>query len=156
MKDYQKAIIVNKPVEEVYMAITAHISEWWSNDLQGAATNVGDSFDIAFGDTRKTFRIAEMIPDKRIVWTCEKAYIDSPALKNKSEWVGTTLIWTLSADDRDRTTLGFLHAGLNKIFECYHICEDGWDYFLSSLESYLKTGKGRPYLKPMGLAPTSY
>jgi hypothetical protein len=94
LKDYQKSISVNKPIEEVYAAIAEHISEWWSNDLKGAAARVGDSFDIAFGGTRKTFRIAEMIPDKRTVWTCVKAYVDSPTLKNKSEWVGTTLIWT--------------------------------------------------------------
>jgi uncharacterized protein YndB with AHSA1/START domain len=156
MKDYQKSISVNKPIEEIYDAITEHISEWWSNDLKGASARVGDSFDIAFGGTRKTFRIAEMIPDKRIVWTCVKAYIDSPALKNKSEWVGTTLIWTFSAADRGRPTLDFLHVGLNKSFECYPVCEEGWDYFLSSLESYLKTGRGTPYLKPAGLAPTSY
>ena len=37
MTDYKKGITVNKPVNEVYRAITEHISDWWSNDLTGAA-----------------------------------------------------------------------------------------------------------------------
>jgi uncharacterized protein YndB with AHSA1/START domain len=155
MKDYQKTIAVNKPLEEVFVAITQHISKWWSNDLKGAAARTGDSFDIAFGNTRKTFSITEMIPNRRVEWICVKAHIDSPSLKNKSEWVGTTLIWTLSANDRGLTTLGYLHKGLNESFECYSVCEEGWDYFLSSLESFLKTGRGRPYLKPSE-APSRY
>jgi hypothetical protein len=32
MKDYQKSITVNKPAGEVYVALTQHITDWWSND----------------------------------------------------------------------------------------------------------------------------
>ena len=71
------------------------------------------------------------------------------SLKNKAEWVDTKLIWTLSAADQN-TTLTFLHEGLNQSFECYNVCEAGWDQFLASLEAYLTTGKGRPYLKAPG------
>ena len=146
MKDYQKNIIVNKPVGEVYAAITEHISDWWSNDLTGAAAHAGDSFTIAFDKTRKTFNILEALPNEQIVWKCVQAHIDMPSLKNKAEWVGTKLIWTFSRADRG-TSLTFLHEGLNKSFECYKVCEAGWDMFLASLEAYLKTGRGRPHLK---------
>jgi len=145
-KDYQKSITVNKPIGEVYAAITGHISDWWSNDLTGAAVRAGDSFAIAFGETRKTFEIMEAIPDKRVVWKCVKAYIDMSSLKNKAEWVGTRMIWTLSATDQG-VTLAFLHEGLNQSFECYSVCEAGWDMFLASLQAYLTTGKGTPFLK---------
>jgi hypothetical protein len=47
-----------------------------------------------------------------------------PSLKNKAEWVGTKLIWTLSATDQG-TTLTFLQEGLNQSFECYNVCEAG-------------------------------
>lgn len=147
MTDYQKSFTLNKTVQEVFAAVTRYISEWWSNDLDGSAVRAGDSFDIAFGNTRKTFRIVVLIPDKYVEWTCIKAHIDMPSLKNKSEWVGTRLIWTVAAG-KQGITLVFLHEGLNEGFECYRVCEDGWDYFLASLESYLKTGKGRPFLKP--------
>jgi hypothetical protein len=149
MKDYQKSINVNRPASEVYVAITEHIADWWSNDLAGAATHASDSFNIAFNNTRKTFKIAEAVPNKRVVWECVKAHIDVASLSNKAEWVGTQLIWTISAGDRS-TTLSFLHEGLNQNFECYNVCEAGWDYFLASLQAYLETGKGTPFLEAAG------
>lgn len=146
MNDYKKSITLNKPVNQVYAAITEHISDWWSNDLTGSAARPGNSFTIAFNETRKTMDIVEAVPNKQVIWKCVKAYIDMPSLKNKAEWVGTRLIWTFSEIDGG-TTLDFLHEGLNQSFECYQVCEAGWDTFLASLEIYLKTGKGAPFLK---------
>lgn len=146
MSDYQKSITVNKPISEVYTAITEHISDWWSNDLTGASANVGDSFTISFGKTQKTFVIVDAIPDKQIIWKCVKAHINNPSLENKAEWVGTKLMWTLNAASQG-TVLNFLHEGLNKNLECYKLCEAGWDTFLASLQCYLATGKGAPFLK---------
>lgn len=150
MKDYQKSFTLNNPANEVYAAITEHIPDWWSNDLSGASAKAGDRFNIAFGETRKTFEITEAIPDEQVTWKCIKAYIDMPSLTNKAEWEGTRMIWTISASE-EGTTLHFLHEGLNPDLECYTVCEDGWDTFLGSLEAYLMTGKGRPYLKVGGM-----
>ena len=146
MNDYQKSITVNKPAGEVYAAITEHISDWWTNDLTGAAAHAGDSFNIAFGGTKKTFAIEEAVPNERVVWKCVKAYIDMPSLKNKAEWEGTRLIWTVNAAKRG-TSLTFLHEGFNQSFECYSVCEAGWEQFLASLHAYLATGTGMPFLK---------
>ena len=146
MNDYQKSITVNKPISEVYAAITEHIADWWSNDFTGAAARAGDSFDIAFGETRKTFDIEAAVTNEQVVWKCVKAYINNTSLQNKAEWVGTKMIWTFKADDQS-TTLTFLHEGLNKNLECYKLCEAGWDMFLASLQVYLTTGKGTPFLK---------
>jgi uncharacterized protein YndB with AHSA1/START domain len=145
MSDYQKSMTVNKPVGEVYAAITEHIPDWWSKDFTGAAAQAGDSFNIAFGGTRKTMDIEKAIPHQQIVWKCTEAYIDMAALQNKAEWVGTRMIWTFSAADQ-ATTLSFLHEGLNPSFECYQVCEGGWNMFLASLETYLTTGKGMPFV----------
>ena len=149
MSDYQKNLMITKSVDEAYTAVTEHIADWWSDDLAGASANVGDHFKIAFGETRKTFELIEATPNKQVVWKCVEAYIDMSSLKNKAEWVGTRLFWTFSEGDQG-TTLTFLHEGLNQNFECYDVCEAGWDYFLASLQSYLKTGKGKPYLKVEG------
>jgi uncharacterized protein YndB with AHSA1/START domain len=143
-EDYQKIMTVNKPVSEVYDAITEHISDWWSKDLSGSAAQVGDQFNIAFGGTRKTFEIIEAIPGEFVAWKCLKAYIDMDSLKNKSEWVGTKVLWTFSVV-KNETTINFMHQGLHKSLECYEVCEAGWDQFLDSLETFLKTGKGKPY-----------
>jgi len=149
MNDYQKSFTVNKPVSEVYAAITEHIKDWWSNDLTGTAARRGDTFNIAFNNTCKTMDIAEATPNKRVVWKCVKAYIDMASLTNKAEWEGTQMLWTLTAVDQG-TNLTFLHEGLNQSFECYTVCEAGWDYFIASLQAYLATGKGTPFLKGTG------
>lgn len=146
MNDYQKSIIVQKPVGEVFTAITEHISNWWTNDLSGSASQTGDRFMIAFGKTKKTMEITEVIPNEKVVWRCVEAYIDMDSLENKSEWVDTDLIWNLNTDQQT-TTLSFLHKGLNKNLQCYDVCENGWNTFLSSLEMYLNTGQGKPHLK---------
>jgi hypothetical protein len=144
--DYQKSITFSNPADEVYSAITEHIQDWWSDDFSGTAAQKGDQYTIAFGATQKTFEIAEAVPNQQVIWLCLKAYIDMNELKKKDEWVGTRLIWTIAGDDRG-TTLTFLHEGLNQNFECYNVCEAGWDYFIASLQAYLTTGSGTPYLK---------
>jgi uncharacterized protein YndB with AHSA1/START domain len=146
MNDYQKTITVSKPAYEVYNAITEHIADWWSNDLAGAAAHAGDSFSIAFGKTQKTFAVVEATPGKQIVWECTKAYIANPSLSNKSEWLGTRIYWTLNTSG-ESTLIDFRHEGLNPAFECYTLCESGWEQFLGSLQGYISTGKGLPYKK---------
>lgn len=146
MNDYTKSFTVNNTPGEVYEAITEHITDWWSNDLTGTAAREGDSFNIAFGATHKTFTIAAAVHNKLVVWKCVKAYINMASLTNKSEWVGTKLFWKISTN-KTGTTLTFLHEGLNDSFECYSVCENGWNTFLASLQAYLTTGKGKPHLK---------
>lgn len=146
MNNYQKTITVNNPADEVYAAITRHIADWWSDDLTGTTAHAGDQYDIAFGKTKKTFSILEAVPNNRLVWQCDKAHIAMESLKNKAEWVDTKLIWTIGANDQG-TTLNFLHEGLNQSFECYDVCEAGWDYFIDSLHAFLTTGVGTPYRK---------
>lgn len=151
MNDYQKTLTINKPASEVYNAVTLHIADWWSNDLSGAAANAGDSFTIAFGKTQKTFEILEVEPNKKVTWLCVKAYINMAALTNKSEWEGSKIYFNIS-EDGEGTTLHFLHEGLNQSFECYDVCENGWNYFLASLQAYIQTGKGSPNIKKEAVA----
>ena len=146
MNDYQKSITISNPAGEVYAAITERIQDWWSDDFSGAAAKKGDQYNIAFGETRKTFEIVEALPNQQVVWLCLKAYIDMTALTRKDEWVGTRLIWTITSNDQG-TTITLLHEGLNKSFECYEVCEAGWDYFMESLHAFLTTGSGTPYRK---------
>jgi hypothetical protein len=146
MKDYQKSISVSNSPEEVYTAITAQITDWWSDDFSGAAVQKGDQYNIAFGNTKKTFRIAEAITNQQVVWECLKAYIDMEDLKKKDEWIGTRIIWTIQPNESG-STLTMLHEGLNKAVECYNLCEPAWDYFIASLQSFLTTGSGTPHHK---------
>jgi hypothetical protein len=144
MKDYQKSTTVNNTAAAVYNALTQHIPDWWSDDFKGAAAKQGDQFHIAFGGTKKTFEIAEIIPDQKITWLCLKAYIDMDKLTKKDEWIGTRVIWTITTE-KNGAVLTILHQGLNESVECYSVCEPAWDYFLNSIQLYLTTGAGTPY-----------
>ena len=146
MKDYQTSITVHQIAEEIYSALTNHINAWWSNDFSGASAKKDDRYKIAFGTTRKTFKIEEAVPNQRVTWLCLEAYIDMESLKRKDEWVGTKIIWTIETA-ANNTTLTMLHQGLNKTIECYDACEPAWDYFMSSLKAFLTTGSGTPYRK---------
>jgi hypothetical protein len=148
MDDYQKTITVDNSAHEVYRALTQHIAGWWSDDLSGASSKTGDQFNIAFGETKKTFEITGAIPDKQVTWLCLKAYIDMHQLQRKDEWVDTRIIWTIT-NDNGATNLSMLHQGLNKSVECYDVCEPAWDYFMASIEAYLTTGAGTPIVKKM-------
>lgn len=146
MKDYQKSITLNCRPEEIYSALTQHIPAWWSDDFSGEAAKKDDQYNIAFGKTRKTFKIEEAVPDQRLSWLCTKAHIDLDSLKKKDEWVGTKIIWTIEPLG-DHSSLTITHQGLNPGIECYDVCEPAWDYFMRSIQAYLTTGTGTPHLK---------
>lgn len=146
MSDYKKTIEVAKPIEEVYKAITIGIPDWWTNDFSGLASAIGDTFIVSFNKTTKTFEIADSVVNDHIIWLCTKAYIDMKTLSKKDEWEGTKLFWSLTPTNSG-TKISFIHEGLTPAFECYNVCEDGWNYFLKSLEAYLNTEKGTPHLK---------
>ncbi len=40
---------------------------------------------------------------------------------------------------------GFRHVGLRPSFDCYEMCEDGWEHFLTSLVGYVDRGEGTPF-----------
>lgn len=146
MKDYQKSITLSCSPGEVYTALTKQIPEWWSEDFSGSASEKDDEYDIAFGKTKKTFRIEEAIPNQRLSWLCLKAYIDLESLKKRDEWIGTKIIWTIE-DNGESSILTINHQGLNPGIECYQACEPAWNYFMASLQAYLITGTGMPYRK---------
>jgi hypothetical protein len=143
--DYQLRISVPRTSREVYQCLTSRLREWWTDDVQGASGQPGDAFTVRFGNSRKTMRIAEMIPDQTIVWHCTDAFIEAPGLQNKHEWIGTRIIWRIVPDGK-ATTLTLLHEGLNPAIECYQVCEKGWTHFLTgSLYNLLTISEGQPY-----------
>jgi hypothetical protein len=63
----------------------------------------------------------------------------------KDEWVGTQIVFRLSASEAGQTRLDFEHIGLVPSFECHEICVDGWRHFLESLRLFAQTGRGTPF-----------
>lgn len=144
--DYNNSFTVNKTASEVFEALTQKIDKWWSTDFEGSAANVGDEFTVRFGKTFKTFTIEQLHANEKIVWRCTAQLIDHPDINNQSEWVGTSIIWTLGTSDFS-TKVNMLHQGLAPGVECYAVCEKGWDSFIASLFALLEGGDGLPFLK---------
>lgn len=145
--DFHREIRIKTDYRTLFDAITDHLPLWWTPATEGRASRQGDEFVVHFrhfGRTRKKFRVVELIPDKKVVWHCLEALIDSPDLRNPHEWEGQQMSWEVLPDD-DGTLLRFTHHGLNERQECWNLCEPGWDHSLSSLKQLVEAGTGKPF-----------
>lgn len=144
MENYQSTITLDAENKEVYESII-NIPLWWTEMLEGTAAIEGEKFTVRFGHSVfKTIVVEELIPNKKIVWNVIDNYSDIPELNNKSEWIGTKIIWTISAK-QNKTSLELTHIGLTPQVECYTICERGWQNFTDSLRALINTGIGNPF-----------
>lgn len=145
MENYSNEIDVNASPESVYQALTKFIPQWWSAHFEGVSDKEGRIYTVRFGDSiYKTFEVTQLQPDEKVVWVVKDSVIDIPELKNKTEWIGTTINWEIE-DRNDSTLLRLTHIGLTPRIECYDICQAGWAQFLSSLKAFTETGEGTPF-----------
>lgn len=145
--DYSISKTVKNNPEEAFSAITDRIPDWWSREFEGAGNQVGGSFTVRFGShdqSYKTMKIVKLEAGKEVVWECTDAFINLPDLSNKKEWIGTKIVWSIYKTD-EGSMITLTHEGLTTSFECYEICEAGWNSFFSSLVKLLVTGTGTPY-----------
>lgn len=143
---YRDSMVVKATPEQVFDALTSGIAQWWTEYFTGSAVKQNDQFTVCFGKTFKTFVVEEFVANKKIAWKCIDALIDSSRITNKTEWKGTSVIWQITPGNEE-ATITITHLGLIPEFECYDFCEKGWQYFTSSLCSFLTTGQGSPYKK---------
>ncbi|MCW3125819.1 MAG: hypothetical protein JWO03_1477 [Bacteroidetes bacterium] len=139
--DYTTTLLVDQSPKEVFHAIN-NVSNWWTAAVEGSTEKLNDIFTVHFGETFITSKVTELIPGQKIVWhvtDCNKHW-----LKNKKEWVGTTMTWEISQKD-SKTQIHFTHEGLVPTLECYGGCSNAWDeYIKDSLYKLLTEGVGMP------------
>jgi len=143
--DYSKSLETTASTRQVYEALTNDLRNWWSDDL----SITDNSFTIGFGETKKSFRVSNAVCSEEgftVIWHCTQANLLHPEVKTPDEWVGTDLCWIVRPSDAgNKVTL--THVGLNASLECHEICIGGWDFFfLDSLNAYLSTGQGKPFM----------
>lgn len=146
MNHYQQSFIVKANPAIVYAALTTTkgIRGWWTQDCEVAEV-VGGNINLRFGGTHKEMRIEKLEPNQEVRWRCTAAYINLDWLTHKDEWVGTEILFRLTPDGQGHTRLDFDHIGLVPDFECYDLCNNGWTFFLNSLQQFAETGEGEPY-----------
>lgn len=147
MENYSNSFEVKTTADKAYKALTNQIPLWWTEIFEGSSGKTGEVFTIRFGDhVHKRMCVKELIPNSKVIWYVEDSLIAVPALKNQTEWMGTTIAWEIK-EKEDMIQLQLTHIGLTPAVECYDLCTDGWRQYISSLKAFLETGTGNPHKK---------
>lgn len=143
--NYKSEIITSATTETCFNAVTKEINKWWSK-VDNPVEKSGDEFSVYFGKTEWRFKVVQYVPLEKVTWSCIKdTNIWDPGKQNiKDEWIDTEVEWEI-AEHEGKTKITMTHHGLTPQLFCYNTCENGWNHFLASLESYLKTGVGNPH-----------
>lgn len=143
MKAHDFTCSITAPVTaDEAMSAISHVELWWTKNFKGSAKNLNDVFTVTFGETFVDFRIAELIPDAKVVWAVTDCNLHWQ--NNKTEWNGTKVIYELSSAGGE-TTINFTHQGLQPQVECYANCSKGWtEHITESLLKLLTEGVGEP------------
>lgn len=146
MNHYQQSLIIKASPSVIYSALTTSqgMRSWWTQDCDVGA-KVGAAVRVCFGGTHKEMRIELLELNREVRWLCAGAHINLDWLTRKDEWVGTQIAFHLTPEGEGDTRLEFEHIGLVPGFECYELCDNGWRYFLNSLQQFAETGEGTPY-----------
>jgi hypothetical protein len=119
-RSFHKSVTTNGFIAEAFNKITK-VGDWWLTSFKGRAEKPGDQFRLIMGDHgNATFKIAEVIPCKKIVWLVTDCYLSN--YEDKAEWKGTRIIFELS-DLKGKAKIDFTHEGLTSEMECYSDCE---------------------------------
>jgi hypothetical protein len=148
-QDYTTTILVKATPNKTFKSIN-HVAAWWTENIEGNSEKLHDIFTIHFGETFVTMKIAESVPDKKVLWNVTDCYL--PWLADKKEWTDTRIVFEISAEG-DSTRIQFTHVGLTPQVECYDNCVKGWNqYFKESLAKLINEGKGLPQRKQTATA----
>jgi len=153
MNHYRHSFNIAADNATVYAALTsaAGLRGWWSQDCD-VASGVGANLHFRFGPNFKSMRIEGLEANREVRWLCTQAHIAAGRLKRRDEWVGTHLVFRLTPAGDAGTRVDFEHIGLEPALECYDLCTNSWDYYLSSLRQFAESGRGTPYELPAASA----
>ena len=149
MSSFKFELVLAAPTSEVYEALTTQqgIQSWWTASSE-VGTSVGEQIAIRFGQTFKVMKIEVLRPETEVRWRVIDAHLVVPGLTRTNEWMGTTILFQLAPQSDALTRLQLEHIGLTPEVECYGLRSQGWHQFLGSLQRYVETGKGSPYVEP--------
>jgi hypothetical protein len=139
-KNLNLSIPVNISAREAIKKIS-RVPEWWGISFSGNSEKQNDQFIVKMGgDSFFNFTVAELVPDKKLVWLVTDCYM--PWFTDKKEWANSKLIFEFTENNGEKI-LDFTHEGLTPDIECYKDCKTGWTHWITrSLYSYFTTGQG--------------
>ncbi len=141
-QSFTTTLLVEQTPKAVFDAIN-NPRGWWSREIDGRTDKLGAEFKYHYQDVhRSKFKITEFMPGKKVVWHVLDNYFNF--VKDKKEWINTDVIFEIGRKG-DKTEIQFTHKGLVPAYECYGVCSEAWDsYITGSLRDLIATGKGKP------------
>lgn len=132
--DYTTAFSVPASAEQAARVLTdiEEISRWWTSwtAITGSGEEGGQMrFSLPRGEDQLILRVAAARPTT-IAWSVEDCAV-------QPEWTETRPTFTLRARRDGGTDIEFQHLGLTPAFECWDICQAGWDQHLETLRQHL-------------------
>jgi uncharacterized protein YndB with AHSA1/START domain len=140
--DFSTSFSVNKSPQEVFDAVT-NVRGWWSEEIDGRTAKLDDEFYYHYKDVHQSWmKLVEVIPQEKIVWLVKDNHFSFT--QDKSEWRGTHVVFEITPLN-GKTELRFTHVGLVPEYECYEVCQEGWNNYINhSLRNLIERGKGQP------------
>ena len=142
--DIQHKFRINTTSLRLYEAITTPqgIHRWWAKDAD-VKEQVGEVSVMRFakeaGTVEMHFRIDELTPGRKVVWTCVKN--PNPA------WLGTVISFRIE-NVNNQVELTFIHGNWDAKWNGqlpYEQTKEGWQHFMKSIREYCETGIGQPW-----------
>lgn len=139
-EDYAQTMSIAASCEQVFEALATVDGPkgWWTSQVSGCAETGGELRFAAKGwDGYVLMRVDHAIRPSSVQWACVES-------NEMPDWVGTVIVFALTAWTPTSCELNFRHRGLTPALECFDICQAGWNRFLPSLKAYAETGQGMP------------
>ncbi len=119
------SISANITANEAFKNISK-VTEWRSKNIDGKTEKLNDVFTYNSRDTWVTFKITDVVDNKKIVLHVTDCYL--PQFKDKTEWKNTKVVFEISGNG-NTTQINFTHTGLVPEVECYNAWVKGWTQY---------------------------
>lgn len=141
-KSYSKTITTAATTDHAFNAIQ-NFRGWWNEGIDGNTDQLNEVFFYYYKDIHLCkMKLIEAVASKKLVY--EVTENEFNFIADKTEWVGSKLIFEISPEG-EKTKVKFTHEGLTPDDECYEVCNDAWNGYISnSLKNYIEIGKGNP------------
>ena len=137
MIDIRHMLLIDKPIDVVYKAVTEQggLAAWWTFETI-ATPEIGAIIEFKFGDRYlNKMKVLTLEPNSLVEWEC---------IEGDEQWVGTRFKFDLEKQG-DQTLLRFFHTGCRDTTDFYAHCNYQWGYYMKSLKTYCETGEGTPF-----------
>jgi uncharacterized protein YndB with AHSA1/START domain len=149
-KDFYHTLRLPVSAKNVYEAVSTEdgVRNWWTRFADiGKETGCIAEFRFPTAGFYVKAEIQSLIPSKLVEWkVIDSMHPEKSGFSNLRDWEGTLIRFEIEHVSESESVLHFTHQGLTEELECYQVCENGWNSYLSSLKDLLVNGQGKPYL----------